>query len=140
MGQHYAAVWIGYVLVAFVMGLCAVAHTSARRAQILAVWCLIVCVLVNLVASPAHWGHYLGVRTAHDRALDAALARIPNGSSAGSIDEIFVHMSLNPQARAGYKGDLEYLVVDERFNSQAWHDTYRSQWAQAMASSPVHFM
>jgi uncharacterized membrane protein len=134
MGQHYAAVWIGYVLVAFVMGLAAIGQHNPRRANALAIACVVVCILVNVVASPAHWGHYLGLRTRHDRALDATLARIPAGASAGSVDEIFVHMSLNPQAHTGYEGGLDYLVVDDRYDSQGWRDTYRPQWRRQMAS------
>jgi uncharacterized membrane protein len=134
MGQHYAAVWIGYLLVAFVMGLATVARNNTHRAHVLAISVLMVCVLVNLIASPAHWGHYLGWRTPHDRALDAALARIPAGASAGSVDEIFVHMSLNPQARAGYTGHPAYLVVDDHYRSQGWQDVYRQQWSREMAT------
>lgn len=135
MGQHYAGVWIGYVLVAFVMALGSIAASNARRAHAIAPWCLVVCIAVNVFASPAHWGHYLALRTPHDRALDATLARIPAADSAGSVDEIFVHMSLNPQARAGYEGRLDYLVVDSHYDSQGWRDVYEEQVARQLRSN-----
>jgi uncharacterized membrane protein len=134
MGQHYAGVWIGYVLAAFVMAAAAIAQTNPKIAYRLSAWCIGVCVAVNVLASPAHWGHYLGVRTAHDRSLDRTLALIPQGASAGSVDEIFVHMSLNPQARAGYDGGLDYLVADSQYDSHGWRDHYRPQLERQLSS------
>lgn len=134
MGQHYAGVWIGYVLAAFVMALAQFASKDAQRARALATWCLAICLAVNVVASPAHFGHYLRWRTAHDRALDRILARVPAGASVGSVDEIFVHMSLDPQARTGYARGLDYYVVDTRYDSQAWHEVYLPQLERQLAS------
>jgi hypothetical protein len=125
MGQHYAGEWIGYVLAAFVMSLSAIAQKSPSRARAAAGWSIAICLLINVADSPAHWGHFLGARTAHDAVLDRALAEIPVGAPAGSVDEIFVHMSLNPNARSGYNGPVDYLVADSHYDSEGWRDHYR---------------
>jgi uncharacterized membrane protein len=140
MGQHYAGVWIAYVLAAFVMALANIAQKNRRLAQSLATWCIGICVAVNIVASPAHWGHFLGWRTSHERALDRTLALIPTGASAGSVDEIFVHMSLNPKAQAGYNGALDYLVVDSTYDSQGWRDVFRPQLQRHLALNRYHLV
>jgi uncharacterized membrane protein len=134
MGQHYAGVWIAYVLAAFVVALADIARKNLALAQRLGNWCLAVCILVNVIASPAHWGHFLGVRTAHHRALDRILARIPSRACAGSVDEIFVHMSLNPNARARFDDELTYLVVDTSYDSNGWRTVLRPQLQYQLAS------
>ncbi len=77
MGQHYAAVWIGYLLAAFALGVGNIYRRSPRNATIVVRVALGVCALVLAFASPTHWGHYLGPRTAHDRAVDRLLAGLP---------------------------------------------------------------
>ncbi|HEV2038218.1 MAG TPA: DUF2079 domain-containing protein, partial [Candidatus Eremiobacteraceae bacterium] len=51
MGQHYAGVWIGYVLCAFVLALADIARKNVSRAEALAKACMVVCVLILIVAS-----------------------------------------------------------------------------------------
>lgn len=127
MGQHYAGVWIGYVLAAFVCGLAAIARKNRARAELLAKLSMLVCALILVVASPTHWGHFLGVQTSHDRALDGILERIPANASVGAVDEVYTHLSLDPNARAGFAGSPEYLVVDEAYDSATWRSLYRRE-------------
>ncbi len=134
MGQHYAGVWIGYVLCAFVLALANIARKNVARAETLAKACMVVCVLILLVASPTHWGHFLSLRTEHHRALDRALALIPRNASVGAVDEVYVHLALDPNARPGYKGNPEYLVVDEQYDSSAWRQLYSHQLDECLRS------
>jgi len=127
MGQHYAGVWIAYVLAAFVCALASIAQKDRARAELLAKLSMLVCALILVVASPTHWGHFLGLQTGHDRALDRILARIPTDASVGAVDEVYAHMSLDPNARAGFAGSLEYLVVDARYDSDIWRKIYQPQ-------------
>ena len=123
MGQHYAGVWIGQMLYAFALGLARIARDHGPgRARALALACLGLS-LVNLtVASPTHWGHFLGPIDAHVRALDRAVAAIPPGASVGSHDEVYSHLGFDPAANAGFDGRPEYLIVDRHY--------YRpDQWA-----------
>ena len=78
MGQHYAGVWVGEMLVAYALALGLLAQERGSRfASRLAVASLALCVLNLSVASPTHWRHYLGPITAHDRVLDRFVAALP---------------------------------------------------------------
>jgi uncharacterized membrane protein len=134
MGQHYAGVWIAYVLVAFVFALAAIAKRDGNRAEMLAKLSVLVCSLILIFASPTHWGHFLGPWTAHDRALDRIIALVPSDASVGAVDEVYTHLSFDPNARAGYEGDLEYLVVDARYDSPTWRGRYSRQLDEHLAS------
>jgi len=127
MGQHYAGVWIAYVLAAFVCALASVAQKYRARAELLAKLSIIACALILVVASPTHWGHFLGPQTGHGRALNKILARIPADASVGAVDEVYAHLSLDPNARAGFTGNLAYLVVDAKYDSETWRKLYQPQ-------------
>lgn len=134
MGQHYAGVWIAYVLAAFVCALASIAHENRRRAERLVKGAALVCVLILIVASPTHWGHFLRVRTAHDAALDRILARIPAGASVAAVDELYVHLALDPNAHPRFDGHPEYLVVDETYDSPTWRALSSRQFNALLAS------
>ena len=67
------------------------------------------------------------MQTGHDRALNRILARIPPDASAGAVDEVYTHLSLDPNARAGFAGSQEYLVVDARYDSPTWRSLYQPE-------------
>jgi uncharacterized membrane protein len=127
MGQHYPGVWIGYMLVAFAMGVAAIAGRNAIRARRFGWACIVVCSLILAFASPTHWAHFLGLPNAHVRALDRTVSRIPSDASVCSVDEVYVHLSLDPQAQVGYAGGCDYMIVDERYDSPTWRNTYSAQ-------------
>jgi uncharacterized membrane protein len=126
MGQHYAGVWVGEMLVAFAVALAAAAPGRAVRFAIAS----LVLGLINLsVASPTHWGHYLAPVSAHDRVLDAFVAALPPDAAVGTHDEIYAHLGFDPNARSGWKALPEYVLVDDRYPSQDWQLTGRPQLA-----------
>src|ERR1700737_4757779 len=135
MGQHYAGVWIASVLAAFVCALASTAQKNRARAELFAKLSMLVCALILVVASPTHWGHFLGLQTAHDRALNRILAQIPPDVPVGAVDEVYTHLSLDRNARAGFAGSLEYLVVDARYDSATWRNLYQGQLAVRLRSA-----
>jgi uncharacterized membrane protein len=127
MGQHYAGVWIGEMLVAFALGIASVARRNPIAARNFVRAALVLC-LVNLaVASPTHWGHYLRARNAHDAALDALVARVPPGAAVATYDEVYSHLGFDPGAQIGFDPDVlpEYLLFDDRYDGAAWRTIYR---------------
>ena len=128
MGQHYAGVWIGGMLIAYVMGLATIAQTDAKRATNMLRATLGICILVLVFASPTHWGHYLRLRGAHDAALDRIVARVPGTAPIGTFDEAYVHLAFDPNAQMGFEGEPEYALVDAHYNSAAWRDVYGPQF------------
>lgn len=114
MGQHYAGVWIGYVLFAFALAIARTARRSPRAAANLVRAALALCVLVLAFASPTHWGHYLRLRDAHDAARDRALARLPRDIEVGASDDFYAHLGFDPHAMLGLARRPRFALVDER--------------------------
>jgi uncharacterized membrane protein len=131
-GQHYAGVWIAYVLAAFAVGLAAIARDRPPRARAVAGASLALCALNLIVASPTHWAHYLRARNAHDAALDTLVARVPPGAGVATYDEVYSHLGFDPAAQIGFSPDPQppYALFDERYDGGAWLQTYRPRLAE----------
>ena len=122
MGQHYAAVWIGPLLIAFALGIARSARRDRARALLLVRVCAVLCVLDLAVASPTHWGHFLRARSAHDGALDRALARLPADLDVGTFDEAYAHLGADPRAYSSAKALRPMVLDDLAYHSRTWDD------------------
>jgi uncharacterized membrane protein len=125
MGQHYAAVWIPYVLIAFAIAVATIASARPALARNLVLTCIAICIIVLAVASPTHWGHYLRARSAHDASLDRVIALVPAGADVASSDEVYAHMSLNPNARIGMDVTPDYFVYDSSYDGATWRESIK---------------
>jgi uncharacterized membrane protein len=112
MGQHYAGVWIGFVLVAYALGLAAIAHRSPRLARGLAIASLALCVLDLAFASPTHWRTHLSLPTPHDARLGRMLAALPPRIDVGTYDEAYSHLGFDPNATVGVHHDPRFILLD----------------------------
>ena len=135
MGQHYAGVWIAYVLAAYAVGLAAIARSRPERALLLARIAIGICVLNLAAASPTHWGHYLRARNAHDAALDRLVAQVPPAAAVATYDEVYSHLGFDPNAQIGFSPQdvPEYALFDERYDGGAWLKIYRPRLQQLIA-------
>ncbi|MBD5654576.1 MAG: DUF2079 domain-containing protein [Candidatus Eremiobacteraeota bacterium] len=124
MGQHYAAVWIPYVLFAFVLAVARARRRSPAFATRLVAASAVLCVSNLAFASPTHWGHYLRGRNAHDAALDRAIGRLPRDAFVGTSDEVYAHLGFDPYAHLGLRSRPTYVLVDED-NVTSW---FYSEW------------
>ncbi len=120
MGQHYAAVWIGYVLAAFAFGIASIYRNRPKLASRLTTASLVLCAVNLIFASPTHWGHYLRARTAHDAAIDRVLATLPPGIDVGTHDDLFAHLGFDPNASIGLARNPRYVLIDPSFASSYW--------------------
>jgi uncharacterized membrane protein len=120
MGQHYAGVWVGGMLVAFALGVARIAEARPRAAAIVVRASLVLCALNLLFASPTHWGHYLRARTAHDALLDRELAALPPQIEVGTHDELFAHLGFDPHASLSLARDPRYALYDTRAATSYW--------------------
>jgi uncharacterized membrane protein len=125
MGTHYAAVWIPYVLAAFAFGLARVFATRPGLARGLLRTSLIFCALNVVFASPTHWGHYLRLPSAHDAALDQALARLPAALEVGTHDETLSHLGFDPNASLGLQRDPQFALIDSTDTGSYWVEQMR---------------
>ncbi len=125
MGQHYAAVWIAYVLFAFALAVGATYAGAPRRAALTVRAALVLCTLVLAFASPTHWGHYVRARTAHDGARDRALARLPKDGEIGAADDLYAHLGFDPHALLGFDRAPRYALVDAKDDVAALNVKWR---------------
>lgn len=118
MGQHYAAAWVPYVLVAFAVSAARAWNASAGR------WIgasAILSAAVLVFFSPLHLGHFLGWPTRANAAADAFIANMPHDASVGSYDEMYAHLGFFPHAAVGLRGGPHYVLYDARYASATWN-------------------
>ena len=120
MGQHYAAVWVPYVLVAFALAGARLLNDNLTAARRWIGGAAALCALTLAFFSPLHLGHFLRMPDAADAATNAAIERIPSGASIGAYDEIYAHLGFFPQAAIGVRLHPQYVLYDSRYASTAW--------------------
>ncbi len=118
MGQHYAAAWIPYVLVAFAVGGAPLLASIGGRRWIATAAALSAIVLIFL--SPLHLGHFLRWPQPRDAATARLIAEIPQTAGIGTYDEIYAHLGFDPHAAVGLSRQPQYVLMDERYSSVAW--------------------
>jgi uncharacterized membrane protein len=131
MGQHYAAVWIPYVLAAFVVAGARLLHANSPSGRTWVRASAALCILVSIFFSPLHLGHFLGRPNARDAQIRAAIAQLPRDASIGTYDEIYAHLGLFPRASVGVKTHPQYVLFDTHYASVYWDGTVLPQLKQA---------
>ena len=117
MGDHYAALWIPWLLVATIMGVVVQARKSSLR--VAKVWTTVsaaICIIFLIAFDPMHPLHYLHPYY-HDLA-DArrALACVPESASVATYDEWFSAVAAQrPRATIDRTGGVDYLVYADDF-------------------------
>lgn len=138
MGQHYPAVWVPYVLVAFVLAACDVWKRRERRARAYLRASVALCLLIGVAASPLHLGHFLGPRTAHDAALDRIVALVPRDATVGTHDEIYAHLGFVRGAAIGLATHPQYALFDDTYYSRAWVQTIKPELQKEIGAGVYH--
>ncbi len=117
MGDHYAALWIPWLLVATIMGVVVQARKSSLR--VAKVWTTVsaaICIIFLIAFDPMHPLHYLHPYY-HDLA-DArrALDCVPESASVATYDEWFSAVAAQrPLATIDRTGGVDYLVYADDF-------------------------
>jgi uncharacterized membrane protein len=140
MGDHYAALWIGWLLIASVAGVASLAGGGRERAA--RSWITaasIICVLFLIAFDPMHPLHYLHPYY-HDLA-DArrAIACVPKGASLATYDEWFSAVAAQrPNATIDRAKGVEYLVYAGDFSSNPNQARIQPVIAREMADGAYH--
>lgn len=120
MGQHYAAVWIPYVLVAFTLAACKLYKRDSRQAR----WALVACYTIALVifatANPLHPRYFLRWPQARDARLDAFISTLPRDIEVGTQEEAYTHMGFFPNATLGVERYPRYALFDWQYPDSNW--------------------
>ncbi len=120
MGDHYAALWIPWLLVAAAMGAVEVARRSERRARNWTVTAGALCAVFLIAFDPLHPLHYLHPYY-HDLA-DArrAIGCVPKDASLATYDEWFSAVAAQrPHATIDRTSGMQYLVYADDFPDTA---------------------
>ncbi len=112
MGDHYAALWIPWLLVATAMGLASLArHSGERVAGRWAIGSAALCSIFLIAFDPLHPLHYLHSYYADLGAARRAIACVPKGASLSTHDEWFSKIAAQrPHATIDRATGVEYLV------------------------------
>jgi hypothetical protein len=122
MGDHYAALWIPWLLVATIMGVVMQARkTGLRVANGWTTASAALCIIFLIAFDPLHPLHYLHPYY-HDLA-DArrALACVPENASVATYDEWFSAVAAQrPRATIDLTNGVDYLVYADDFPGTAF--------------------
>ncbi len=135
MGDHYAALWIPWLLVASVMG---IARLCRRRAPAVAPrWAVvagILCVVFLIAFDPLHPLHYLHAYYYDLKDAQRAMACVPADASLATYDEWFsAQAARRPHATIDRIGGVQYLVYASDFPSAGFQQKLRPLLETAIA-------
>jgi uncharacterized membrane protein len=140
MGDHYAALWIPWLLVATIMGVVMQARkTSLRVAKGWTTASAALCLIFLIAFDPLHPLHYLHPYY-HDLA-DArrALACVPKNASLATYDEWFSAVAAQrPRATIDLTNGVDYLVYADDFPGTAFQLRMRPAIASEVARREYH--
>jgi uncharacterized membrane protein len=127
MGDHYAALWIPWLLVASAMSVVAIARKSDERiAKNVTAGAAVVCAIFLVAFDPMHPLHYLHSYY-HDRDDAArALACVPKEASMATYDEWFSAVAAQrPKATIDRIDGVDYLVYADDFPTETYQQHIR---------------
>ncbi|MBD5636151.1 MAG: DUF2079 domain-containing protein, partial [Candidatus Eremiobacteraeota bacterium] len=115
MGNHYAALWAPWLLVAAAQTIVGKARASRVTAGRFA-WAVVACCAIVLVAfDPMHPGHYLRAPYADRADARRAFGSIPPDASTFTHDEWFARMTGRRPALEHVWNEPEYAVLADDF-------------------------
>jgi uncharacterized membrane protein len=99
LSTHYAAVWLPYVLIAFVFGVARIARRSRVLAYVALGAVLATSIWIDAYASPAQWWYQIyRMPTARDATIDALLQSLPRDKTIATDLRFFAHLGFDPKA------------------------------------------
>jgi uncharacterized membrane protein len=135
MGDHYAALWIPWLLVAAIAGVARLARREhARRAGRWIAVAGAVCVLFLIFFDPMHPLHYLHSYYGDLDDAKRAIACVPKDASLATYDEWFSAVAAQrPRATIDRVGGVQYLVYAYDFPSAEFQERLRPALERALA-------
>ena len=94
MGEHYAAVWLPYVLVAFAIGIGRIRHQRSQLAAAALTACIAIGIAANLWASESRWSSNLSPRGPDQALLDRFIASLPDDASITAWCYVYAHLGV----------------------------------------------
>ena len=120
MGQHYAAVWIPYVLTAFTLGAGILWVRNDKLARKMLWGCLAIALVIFAIANPLHPRYFLRWPQARDAQLDRFIASLPRNIEVGTQEEAYTHMGFFPKATLGIEQYPDFALFDWQYPDSNW--------------------
>jgi uncharacterized membrane protein len=120
IGQHYAATWVPYVLVAFALGVWRIWRFSPVAAYVALSAAIGIGAYVNVFASPNDWSASLSPRTHEMASLDAFVDALPRQASVTSFCQVYAHLGMHPNATVYAQVPTTYIVIFPARDDAAW--------------------
>ena len=135
MGDHYAALWIPWLLVATAMGVAALRRVSERAARGWTTAASAICVIFLIAFDPLHPLHYLHPYYHDLAAARSAIGCVPKDASMATYDEWFSAVAAQrPHATIDRTNGVTYLVYAEDFPAAAYRERIRPAIAAEVAA------
>ncbi len=138
LSTHYAACWLPYLFLAFIVAVASLERRSRRIAFAALGCCLAVSLWIDAYASPANfWYSVYRLPDAGDARLERLLRTLPRDASIGSDLWIFAHLGLHPHATIDPTG-AQFVVVDRRCDTAYCRERIFPFVASSLARRTLH--
>ncbi|HYL27521.1 MAG TPA: DUF2079 domain-containing protein [Candidatus Nitrosotalea sp.] len=119
MGDHYAALWIPWLLIAAIMGVASLARRGERAARGWTIAAAVLCAVFLIAFDPLHPLHYLHPYYSNLNDARRAIACVPADASLATHDEWFSAIAAQrPRATIDRAAGVDYLVyADDSANA-----------------------
>jgi len=120
IGEHYPAIWVPYVLVAFAIGASVVWRRSSRAAYEALALAVAVGLYINILASPNQWSGSISPETSDQNMLDRFEARLPVAASVTSFCWVYAHLGMHPNATVYAQSPTRFVIIYSGRDSPDW--------------------
>lgn len=120
VGQHYAAVWVPYVLASFAIGVSLLWRRSPRMVEPALMLSLAISLFINVAASPNEWSSNLSARTGEHEVLDTFIERLPNNASVTAFCSVYAHLGMHPNATVYAKSPTTFIITYPQRDVAEW--------------------
>jgi uncharacterized membrane protein len=120
IGQHYAAVWVPYVLVAFAIGVSVLWQRQRKLVEPALLLSLGISLFINISASPNAWSTSLSARSHENDVLDDFISRLPHQASVTAFCPAYAHLGMYPNATVYAKSPTTFVIVYPQRDIAEW--------------------
>jgi uncharacterized membrane protein len=135
MGNHYAALWVPWILIATGTTLAGIGrHYNWQVAAAWANGAIAACLVTLAAFNPLHVGHYLTAPYRDLASARAALACVPHDAVVATHDEWFSEIAADYPNATIQRADAPYLVYGDDFPNARFHDVTAPAIAKSVQS------
>jgi hypothetical protein len=121
MGSHYAGVWIGYILIAWSLGVCNLSSRNIKLVPKMIVAAFILSVVSLVFLRPAPVSRDICFRSDAEAQIDAIIASdLPRNVTIGVTDVLYGHLWQNHLAQLGVSRLPCYALLYDKTHEESY--------------------